>query len=380
MGYLDIQGREEIDDIIGATLSQYYKTRVIVQDKYLRGSFILNPRLNCAVYDKTSNDVKNAVRKGHAIQNSLLKKIAMNLFITIGFSKKALFHCKYITFDKLPDNSEYLLIMPGNTKVKVFDYKNNKIFNLLKTGFETDGFLKEVAIRTGQNMRPYMLPIRSIQGDVYEETLIDGCSLDRLNRNTFPSVEEKIGDIILDFQKGNRIQKSAEKYTQELRQTISDKLKRIGCTSIQRDKLSSFISRLSLYKGQSVVLANSHGDLQNGNIYISKEKQIYIIDWETYDIRSLGYDVLTYYYQFRYRKDYLNKIDNYLEDVGWDKMSVSFWGSIVNKKEVLAIYLIEDILWQINECLSTAEKKASSGLMKYTDTDFQNSIMERLEI
>ena len=378
MGYLDIQNREKVDEIIQTTLSQYYKTTVCVSNKYRKGCFILNPKLSISIHDSATRRIKKLVQKRFAIHGSFLKSIAMKLFIMFGFSRMGFWGCKYLEFERLPSNPESLLIMPGNMKIKVFDYHSNSVFNILKDGFSDVSIGIEREIRTGKDLKPYILPMKVIDDNNYSEELLSGCSIDRLDRRVFPNVEEEVKIIIRDIQLHNREMRDGEAYFQYLIDEIQNRLKRINCDDYLKESIIGFAERLHPFVGKAVIVSDSHGDLQNGNVFIANNNRIYIIDWETFGKRSIGYDLLTYYYKFRYRTNYLQRIEFFLKDENWKLVSESFGLDGIDKTKVLAVYFLEDLIWVINECECTPEKKESGSLEKYAEKNFQDSIIARL--
>ncbi len=379
MGYLDIKNREDINDIIGKTLSIYYQTNVIVCDRYSRNSFILNPRLNTAILNKPSKKVKKAIRIGYSVRRNVFLYLAMQLYITFGFSKFGFFGCQYITFEKLPSNSKDLYIMPGNMKLKVLNFRTMKIDNIIKNKYQKSSFKKEKSVRLVPEW-DFILPMKILSNIVYQEELLLGCSLDRLKNELRDPVEKIIEGKIFEIQKKNRKSINSIDYGKSLIRTIEDMTSELQNGSEYKAKLIDFAKRiLKTLVNTNIDVCFSHGDFQNGNIFITENGKVYVIDWETFDVRSLGYDLLTYFYKFRYRKDFLLRIDIFLKDEKWDNISNKFYEHIINKSLVLTLYLLEDIVWILSENLQTSEKRFSNSLIIYTDKMFQDELLKRIK-
>lgn len=378
MGYLDIRSRENIDAIMGETLSEYYHTTVKVTDQYSRGCFILCPRLNTAIYDHADKRVKRTVQRSHAVQRSPLLKLAMAAFIHVAFSRNGLFGCKYIVFDRVPEHAENLMILPGNMKLKVFDFQEGTVRNILKSGFEEVSLQVEKDIRIGSN-KAYILPLRMEQDNVYCEKLIQGRSYDRLEPKLADSLRGRIEDILLDIQHGRRKTVECADYLTQQMQVIRQLLSQLHAEQTLKHQVLSFAEQLCAYGKGEVILSDSHGDFQNGNIFVSDDGKVYILDWETCAIRSIGYDLLTFFYKFRYRADYLMRIDGFLNDEGWAARAQQYGLPLVDKRVVLSTYFIEDIIWLLQETLSTPEKRCSDGIRKYGEKEFQQAVIHRLE-
>ena len=52
------------------------------------------------------------------------------------------------------------------------------------------------------------------------------------------------------------------------------------------------LKNITLNKKYNINLVLSHGDLQSGNIWVDKNGEALILDWETHSLRSQWYDKL----------------------------------------------------------------------------------------
>lgn len=378
MGYLDIQSRENIDAIMGETLSGYFRTKVTVSGQYRRGSYILCPRLNAAVYARPERRVKQFMQRSHAARRNVLLQLAMSMFIRVAFSRQGLFGCRYITFEKLPPHAESLLIMPGNMKLKLFDFQTGVITNVLKAGFTDASLELEKGIRLNTD-KPYILPLKMEQDNVYTEQLVPGCSFDRLEKHRASAANEEIKKCLLDIQQGNRRIIDAADYLSGQLLSLRQLLEKLNSEKALKKRILSFAEKMGRFSGKQVILSDSHGDFQSGNTFIADDGRVYILDWETFAVRSIGYDLLTFFYKFRYRGDFLMRIDSFLNDIGWQTIAKQYGAEGLTKRSILSVYFIEDIIWLLQETLSTPEKRCSDGIRKYGEPEFQRSVIERLE-
>lgn len=377
MGYLDIQSREDIDGLMEKTLSAYFRTTVRVTDTYQQHCFILNPRINSIVYDKPSASVGRMVRRGHVVQRNRLLHWASQLYLRLAFSKRGWFGCKYLIFKDLPEHPEDLYIMPGNMKLKIFDLFRHTVTSVLKEGFDADALSKECAIR----LRPQwgFVPSLVLDGtNVCREEILDGRTLDRLPKAEQSAADAQVRRILSDMQQKARATVSGTAYGQDLYRQIGEEVQRLQCDAAVKSAVDAVAAYLTERIQGDVIVAFSHGDFQKGNLFASADGQVYVLDWDTYDTRSLGYDILTYFYSFRYRSDYWMRIDTFLWDEGWASLSSSYYGEVVDKTAVLAVYLLEDILWTLQECMSAPEKRPSQGLLRYADVSFYKELQSRL--
>lgn len=377
MGYLDIQSREDIDGLIEKTLSAYFQTTVRVGNTYHKHSFILNPRINSIVYDKPSVAVKRMVRRGHAVQRNRMLYWASQVYLRLAFSKCGWFGCKYITFETLPEHSEDIYIMPGNMKLKIFDLSQHTVTSLLKEGFQSKALDKESAVR----LRPqwtFIPPLVLETGNRCREPILEGCTLDRLPRGEQNAADIKVRRILWTIQQKNRETVCGTDYAQKLYQQIVSHIDLLQCEAGVKSALNSVASYLAQRVRGDITVAFSHGDFQKGNLFAHKDGNVYVLDWDTHDKRSLGYDILTYFYSFRYRSDYWMRIDSFLQDAEWASFASCYYEKPADKTKVLSVYLLEDILWTLQECLVTPEQRPSQGVLRYAEPIFEHELRKRL--
>ena len=223
------------------------------------------------------------------------------------------------------------------------------------------------------------MSLRMEQENVYCEDLIQGRSYDRLEPKLADALLGRIEDILLDIQQGDRKTVGCVDYMAQQMQDMRRLLSQLHAEQALKKQVLSFAEQMCGYGEGEIVLSDSHGDFQNGNIFVSDDGKIYILDWETCATRSIGYDLLTFFYKFRYRADYLMRIDSFLNDECWAARAQKYGVLFADKRVVLSIYFIEDIIWLLQEILSTPEKRCSDGIRKYSELEFQRDVIERLE-
>jgi thiamine kinase-like enzyme len=233
---------------------------------------------------------------------------------------------------------------------------------------------KEIRLRPQWN---FVLPMEMKTSNIYYEKLLKGRSFDRLKKKKVRNIHNEIEKIIIQIQKEKRSTINSIKYSLSLKNTIVDELSKVIISKQLYLNVIEFVEHISDLVGDfDLEVSFSHGDLQYGNIFITENDEIYILDWETYSVRSIGYDLLTYFYRFRYRNNFIDRIKDFLNDNHWIEIANKFYTSTINKKQVLLIYLLEDINWIINESLNTANKKASPSLLLYSNRKFFYDIFE----
>ena len=100
----------------------------------------------------------------------------------------------------------------------------------------------------------------------------------------------------------------------------------------------------------TIDLAQSHGDLQPGNILVSNNNsELYLIDWEYTEKRSIFYDSLVLAADCRKPKGLAKRIRTILDgdDLSWN-WCIKTDGFRLSKCE-LAVFLIEDLIVRLSE-------------------------------
>ena len=92
----------------------------------------------------------------------------------------------------------------------------------------------------------------------------------------------------------------------------------------------------------------SHGDLQAGNIWVDDNNNLFIIDWESWSVRSIWYDQAVLFEKLR-----PGSIKSYL------------YSSSPNSQK--AIVLLEDIVFHLNELNSLPDNFGEKSFYQYVD-------------
>jgi hypothetical protein len=105
-----------------------------------------------------------------------------------------------------------------------------------------------------------------------------------------------------------------------------------------------------LWDGPSTVqLAEIHGDLQAGNVWLEKEKA-FIIDWETYDKRSIWFDTTTLLFGTRYYGG-VKKLVESIEDSTLKQTLLQGQHCDWDVRQMVALFLLEDLLFYLEDMM-----------------------------
>ena len=213
-----------------------------------------------------------------------------------------------------------MLIYPCNRKFRIFDFKKNVVSVVVKSGFSNHCLLREISFRNENRNCEFILPIIGSNEISYSERIIDGVPLARLQGD----IESKKSEALkkwVDYSDATKETVSSDQYAdnlteqfKKLRAEIVNLKKEIDYEVL--DKVSEKLFNKMRSTNKSIDLILSHGDLQEGNIWIeNKTEKIYIIDWESVMKRSIWYDEAVLYYNLRNADTLFEKSD--LNEINW---------------------------------------------------------------
>jgi hypothetical protein len=127
-------------------------------------------------------------------------------------------------------------------------------------------------------------------------------------------------------------------------------------------------------KGDAAVdLAWGHGDFQPGNMLIDTDGRVWIVDWEHTGQRQLAYDYLVFGLRSRFPAGLAVRIEDAWHNVEGllDTLPVvhprlpAVMRDATHRKQVFALFLLEDLLWNIQENSSPSFRQQSGAWLQY---------------
>lgn len=283
--------REDFYQINENTLKQFYKNSKQEKDLYIY------PELNAIVTARPSKTVRQYLYTEFRISGSLLKRLLVRCYAGVLLNSRGLLATRRLRIKTDADNDT--LIYPCNKKYRVFDFENNQVSVFAKEGFPTTGLDKEIAFRskTTANFIPGLLHAWSTG---YTETIIDGCPVVRTGQK-MQTLSDRAFGIWSSYILPHTRQVPPAEYAQMLSEQIDrlkEQIQKIGKTldfSMLDAVCGERLGQMQLGQ-EPVPVSLSHGDLQPGNIWVENgTDRLYIIDWESWERRSIWYDRATLY-------------------------------------------------------------------------------------
>lgn len=385
MPYADFMEREDVYRIVSDTLEGYFNAEVSIYEHYQSYNgqiFHCYPRLNAIVPKNYKDELLDFIKRDNRITYSLPRKIIMSSYIYLAFKLPRIFTDKYIVINKPADSFKDILIYPGNKKIKVVNFNTNTVDNILKIGFDCTWFNKEIEIR--ENPRWGFIPsLKKVKPNVYRERFFKGYAFTRVKNNDKNRFLNELNENIEVMQRDGRIIEIGS-YTVELNDKFQERINNIRgrLNNNEYDNLNRLfqnISNLLLNCFSEIKIVFSHGDLQEGNVFIEDNtSKLWILDWETWGERIEHYDKMILFYGLRNSNLLIENMKLFLTDrgikIGLKNIESE---SLVN---ILRLFVLEDILWQIDETTVLINESVSNGLKKYLSLNHQNKLYGILKL
>ncbi len=257
------------------------------------------------------------------------------------------------------ESAKSKLIIGGNTKLRLIDVAENKVFVLLKDGFDQKYMSRELYVRTEFPFLPVPKVIDYGENATwYSEEYISGKPPNRLSEVIGQKILlQAIQKIKLMLSKTARSTTVGE-YADTLYGKIQGSLGLIPHIKLDvADNItkiaSSLVASLAGYSGQEFTLAYCHGDFHQGNI-LSNEDDYWILDWEYSGEKQIAYDYLILLLESRTESGYSSRflrlitsdLDAYKAQLagGWPNMN---WQD--SKNIYLTVFLLEELAFYIEE-------------------------------
>ena len=355
--------REKFYVILKETLERYYSvvhsTDVVIT---IKGNSIFKdgcvyPKINTITTQFPSKNVRDYIFTEFSARNSFVKYLKGKLYTALCLFSGGLMSKKSIVFEnnKLIDNN--ILIWPCNRKIRIFNFKTGSVDSIIKESFTDKYFKKEVSFRVNSNYT--FVPKISSYGDIwYREKLLIGQPLARVKdeyqfAKSRVDVINNMKKIVEDTVKYVDVDNYVEKLCKYINKLILQAEKRKNITTGKYILEATISARKKTKLLQTKIpIAISHGDLQEGNIWVdTKNKKTLIIDWETNDYRSIWYDPATLLLSTRSNNGVYNMFLNRKKEETKNAILTNDKDKSYDMEGVMGIVLLEDIVFRLEDNL-----------------------------
>ncbi len=335
-----LEKRESVLDVMLSTLNDFYKGKISFSE-YLPKTkepyliFYGNKYLNyfgSKLCDSTNFDV---VKKEYSNANSFWKKPIQKVLVNLATKPmfySRLFHYKFYAHGPDLDTISKLLIMGGNTRMRIINALKNETQVILKTGYPDSFIQNEIFYRSTQikdDFSPKFL--RSTQNS-FTESLTPGIPINRLDDLKYKSCKNEAFDILKTNYQTVNLKKDPAYIN-----TVVDKISKLLSQHALNDELDLLNKATQDLKRLSIPVSVSHGDYQDANILLTQQG-IKVIDWETVGTRSVFYDEICFLANARVSID-KDRLFSVIENIE-DKHNL-------HDIEIFNLFLLEEIEYRL---------------------------------
>jgi thiamine kinase-like enzyme len=341
-----------------SSLTQLWYCNPLINSIFVKGA-------NPSVFNSISGEYANNPLKPW---RSLIQRLYLGL---AKFKFTAPLLSKYAIYITPPiEDAKNKLIIGGNTKIRLIDFANRKVYVILKNGFDKKYLDKEIYVRTNfPNLPIPKIHTYGNNGLWYSEEYISGKSPDRVSGNKGHDALLKAIQYLHKMLNETKKREALTEYVACLQDRIYkniDQISRID-TSV-KDKISDLVSTIVTHLDKSsyhdICTAYCHGDFQQGNVLCDGDK-IWILDWEYSGKKQIGYDLFVLLLKSRVSKGFSNRFINWMKNNAVDeyKELINCWPEIkLNMEAIKEIYLLLFLLEELDFHLSENDNNLFWGI------------------
>jgi len=271
-------------------------------------------------------------------------------------------------------DSKNILIIGGNTKIRLIFLTNNKVYVILKNGFDKKYLEKELYVKTNFKYLPTpKIHTYGNNGLWYCEEYVSGISPDRIDKQKRQAVlVDALGQIHRMLHETKKTEPLNE-YVKLLKKRISKNIDMIPYLDSKTknnfmDLLIILINATNFFSDTNICIAYCHGDFQPGNI-IYDGRKTWILDWEHSRVRQIGYDLFVLMLNSRVLNGFYNRFMTLIND-RFDKSQTELmnnwpelkWEVKYNKKLYPILFLLEELDFHLEENNNNNFFDVSEGL------------------
>lgn len=246
--------------------------------------------------------------------------------------------------------AEERLVVPGNRRLRMFDFASGRSRVVLKDGFSRAAIEREVAVRGSGAVGPFIPITRSdVAEGWFEEPIFDGYALPRcppwfsqraLGQRALELLEAWSGEATREV--------DARRYAEGLAERLRGALlgdERAPKGRVKEKTLRRLDELVARATGTALLTSRSHGDFQPGNVLVSRDgERVLLTDWEYSGERSVDYDRLVWGLGSRTGRD-LGRELRAIEKAGGSD-AVALVAKPAARATVVTLFELEELGWK----------------------------------
>ena len=280
MGFQALLVREDYYSILKKTLQRYYNQRfgegieVGYEPKEGAAELLMNPRLGMIFEPYPPCVMRNYIYRSYDIRGNMVKNLAAKAFVFVSTHTRSLFTTPkklYIYPSSMVKKETMIAYL--NRSIRIFDFKEGTTVSIQKDSFTSKFFQNQLQYRI-KNKYDFIPPITAYGDDWFEERILEGKSLARETDSAKYKEGAKTSlSKIIALAKATTELKNTKEYVEKTTNTCNSLLSKAKDAKgiITFDRSITYLKRLSAVLSDApstVQLADSHCDLQAGNVWL----------------------------------------------------------------------------------------------------------------
>jgi hypothetical protein len=376
----EMREREDYEKIFAATLAKAFDSASVqnftvrLTSKAGEQAWSLQPLLNAYYVADVRRDVRRYLRDSFRytlIKQRLVPQFVVGSMLTTAAGLRRFGRPGFGIRPAIP-GAQSKLIVPGNQRVRLFDFSTGLVRAFLKSGFDDRTMKTELKVRGPGKAGPFPNVTRHADdASWFEEGILDGYALARCPpwlRRT--ELEREAFRLLAAWSSREASSRASGELADALAQRLSHQANAIeerfhlGV----RPLLLAQSRRLVAVAGTvgTVLIGPSHGDFQAGNVIVARDgKSVLLTDWEHSATRFALYDRIVYGLGTRGRPGMAERMVAFAAGRKTGFPLEDLPRSPAWRRGALALFLLEDLLWFLDESTAGPYRTLPRGLRSY---------------
>lgn len=375
----EMRAREDLDAIVRATLARDFSEQlgrpVAVTAKGPGQRWLVQPLLSAFYTPQISGVARRHLRddfRWSPVPARVLPQLALGTALASAAGLRLTGRTGFFVNPPVP-HAASLLIMPGNRRVRLFDFDRRVCRVLLKDGFPARVMETEVAVRGRGTEGPFP-PITQVAPDLswFEEPLVAGRVLPRLPPWTATEpLKARALAALADFTRPSRRAVPAAAHLEPLLARVAlaaaEVTARYGAAAAFGASFAPALAALAATPGELTV-AMTHGDFQPGNILVPRGRDaVLILDWEHSGTRLAAYDALVLGLRSRAAHGLSARVLDFVTGATPCAGLGPEAADLAWRRATAAGFLLEDLCFYLEESVEVPGSRPSAGLAVLTE-------------
>ena len=356
-------GRENFYAVLFETIENYFRTVHNLdlkvsnkKEKNCTKLYVYFLPLFCSSFPMSSG-AKEFLYSEYNIRGNLLKYIVGKIGVFVIVHSYGIGAKKRFYINSTKEIVKSIFIAPCNRTIRFYNFKENYVDCMAKAGYNHDFMDNQLFVRK-QYSYEFIPKVLKKGGNWYREEIMHGNALARVrDEDLYKQSSATAIEYMRKFVADTMQRISALQYYSQLKNELQNILLQLG-GDIENDICEMYMSyvekQMELFEKTDldIQLCMSHGDLQEGNVWININGSVTIYDWETAKMRSIWYDPITFFFRMHSGMDHskLRAI------ISRDKRYRVFYQKNGDYSDaeldlISNIVILEDILFNLNEAL-----------------------------